>query len=370
MQYFVDSKKQNIELSRNDIMSPFAKVTIKFKDLEKQISQLIEIDAYLTKEEGETIYPAWLEKTTEEERRRERRYEVDTYLRDFWRDKSTANISNIPKRAQYLFEYCGEGLMENNIIKENNVEFLIGGTALDFAEAMKSVETRINLADCCYQLARSTGDVTIRNTGYMLSDELRNLQTITLHRVGDFYEMFGDEAKLAAKVLELQLTYREINGERTDMVGVPYHVIEKYVGQLEDNNILPIFASVDISERMKVQEQAGPEAEETTEVVTPLWDEETAMKVAEEEWNKAHQPPKKHPTLPQSNYNAIYKIAPEVLDGTATYIKFSAGESFMPLVIEKVSDDRIAIYHHYELNGDLVADPDMTFKVDTEDKAL
>mgnify|MGYP003326060947 CR=1 FL=1 len=113
-----------------------------------------------------------------------------------------------------------------------------------FAEAMKNIESRIKLADCVYTAARSTGDVTIRNTGYMLSDELRTLETISLHRIGDFYEMYGEEAKLAANILELQLTYREINGVRTDMVGIPYHVLEKYVAKLEENNILVIFLRI------------------------------------------------------------------------------------------------------------------------------
>ncbi len=75
-------------------------------------------------------------------------------------------------------------------------------------------------------------------------------------------------------------------------------------------------------------------------------------------------------TLQQRNYKFIEGIAPEVLAGTATYIKVTAGESFMPLVIERTYDDTIAVYHHYTLNGDLVPDPDMTFKFDVCEKTL
>jgi DNA mismatch repair protein MutS len=54
-------------------------------------------------------------------------------------------------------------------------------------------------------------------------------------RLGDFYEMFFDDAKLAAKELDLVLTTRDRNkpeGERTPMCGVPYHSAEAYIARL------------------------------------------------------------------------------------------------------------------------------------------
>ena len=378
LQYYLDIKNQSFVLSREDIMSPYAKVTVKFKDVEKKISELVGAGVYLSESEREEFYPKWLEKTEKEEAWRKRRYDIDTYLRDFWRDKSTATVTNIPKRAQYLFEYCSDSNYESSIIAEKGVIDLIGKGELEFAEAMKSIEIRTQLAECCYQLARSTSDVTIRNTGYMLADELRSLEAISLHRKGDFYEIYGEEAKSAAQILELQLTYKEINGERTDLVGIPAHALEKYVTKLQEENVFVIFPDVEVSERLDVQEENIEETPENTpteqktgEAVTgPLWDEGTAMRIAKEEWDKAHKPPKPQLTLRQRNYEAIYKIAPEILDGTARIIKFEAGEAFMPLFVEKVGDDHIAIYHHYEVNGDLIADPDMSFWINKDEKAL
>ena len=52
------------------------------------------------------------------------------------------------------------------------------------------------------------------------------------------------------------------------------------------------------------------------------------------------------------------------------YIKLEAGEAFMPLSIEKVGDDHIAIYHQYESNGELFADPDMSFWINKDEKEL
>ena len=56
---------------------------------------------------------------------------------------------------------------------------------------------------------------------------------ILLFRLGDFYEMFGDDAKLAADVLDLVLTSREVGkGRRIPMCGIPYHAADRYVARL------------------------------------------------------------------------------------------------------------------------------------------
>ena len=54
-------------------------------------------------------------------------------------------------------------------------------------------------------------------------------------RLGDFYEMFNEDAKTASKELELTLTSRDRNRpaeERTPMCGVPYHAAEAYISRL------------------------------------------------------------------------------------------------------------------------------------------
>ena len=52
-------------------------------------------------------------------------------------------------------------------------------------------------------------------------------------RLGDFYEMFFDDAKTAAKELELVLTGRDCGlEERAPMCGVPYHSVDVYINRL------------------------------------------------------------------------------------------------------------------------------------------
>ena len=55
---------------------------------------------------------------------------------------------------------------------------------------------------------------------------------LLLFRMGDFYEMFHDDAKTAARVLNLALTSREKGENAMPMAGFPHHQLESYLGKL------------------------------------------------------------------------------------------------------------------------------------------
>ena len=56
---------------------------------------------------------------------------------------------------------------------------------------------------------------------------------VLFFRLGDFYEMFYEDAKLASAVLDLTLTGKQCGEEeRAPMCGVPYHSADTYIGKL------------------------------------------------------------------------------------------------------------------------------------------
>ncbi len=57
-------------------------------------------------------------------------------------------------------------------------------------------------------------------------------EALLLFRMGDFYEMFHDDAKTAARVLNLALTSREKGENAMPMAGFPHHQLESYLGKL------------------------------------------------------------------------------------------------------------------------------------------
>ena len=67
---------------------------------------------------------------------------------------------------------------------------------------------------------------------------------IVLFQVGDFFEMYGEDAKQAAELLDLNLTTRAIPGAgRVAMCGVPAHNLEHYVEELRDKYDVTIAAA-------------------------------------------------------------------------------------------------------------------------------
>jgi len=59
---------------------------------------------------------------------------------------------------------------------------------------------------------------------------------ILFFRMGDFYEMFFDDARIASRILGITLTSRgTLNGEKVPMCGIPHHAYKSYIGRLVDS---------------------------------------------------------------------------------------------------------------------------------------
>ena len=96
----------------------------------------------------------------------------------------------------------------------------------------------------------------------------RNQNCILFFRLGDFYEMFDEDAKIAARELDLTLTTRDRNKpkeEQTPMCGVPYHSVDSYIARLVAKGY-----KVAICEQMENPAQAkGIVERDITRIITP-----------------------------------------------------------------------------------------------------
>ncbi|MBT6296297.1 MAG: DNA mismatch repair protein MutS, partial [Nitrospina sp.] len=58
-------------------------------------------------------------------------------------------------------------------------------------------------------------------------------ESILFFRMGDFYEMFNEDAKIASEILEIALTSRNKNkANPTPMCGIPHHSSKSYIAKL------------------------------------------------------------------------------------------------------------------------------------------
>ncbi|MFZ1683572.1 MAG: DNA mismatch repair protein MutS [Candidatus Zixiibacteriota bacterium] len=89
---------------------------------------------------------------------------------------------------------------------------------------------------------------------------------ILMFRMGDFYEMFGDDAVKAAPILGIALTSRgHVNGQKIPLAGIPYHALERYLSRLTSKG-----EKVVIVEQVEDPKLAkGVVKREIVEIVTP-----------------------------------------------------------------------------------------------------
>jgi DNA mismatch repair protein MutS len=99
-----------------------------------------------------------------------------------------------------------------------------------------------------------------------LSIKAENPDLLLFYRMGDFYELFFDDAKKAAELLDITLTARgKVNGEPIPMAGVPYHAAEQYLSRLLKHGI-----SVGICEQVgDPNTSKGPVEREVARILTP-----------------------------------------------------------------------------------------------------
>ena len=152
-----------------------------------------------------------------------------------------------------------------------------------------------------------------------LSVKEQNKDTIVFFRVGDFYEMFFDDAKLVSKELELTLTGKDCGlEERAPMCGVPFHSAETYIGRLVAKGY-----KVAICEQTEDPSKAkGLVKREIIRVVTPGTVMESSM-------------------LDESSNNFICSIFSQKNKTGVSFCDISTGELYTTLIFNSSQENAI-----------------------------
>jgi DNA mismatch repair protein MutS len=114
--------------------------------------------------------------------------------------------------------------------------------------------------------ARSDGQSALTPAMRQYADQKAQApDAILLFRMGDFYEMFYDDAKTAARVLGLTLTSRSRGKDAIPLAGIPYHALQTYLARLVEAGY-----KVAISEQIEDPRQAkGVVRRQIARIVTP-----------------------------------------------------------------------------------------------------
>lgn len=98
-----------------------------------------------------------------------------------------------------------------------------------------------------------------------LGIKAKHPDSLLFYRMGDFYELFHDDAKRASQLLDITLTARgKSDGSPIPMAGIPYHAADAYLARLVRQG-----ESVAICEQTGVVTGKGPVTREVVRIVTP-----------------------------------------------------------------------------------------------------
>ena len=120
------------------------------------------------------------------------------------------------------------------------------------------------MADLSTQQTKSNGHTPMMQQYLRIKSAHPDM--LVFYRMGDFYELFYDDAEKAARLLDITLTSRgESAGQPVKMAGVPYHAVDQYLGKL-----VKLGQSIAICEQIGDPAQAkGPVERKVTRIITP-----------------------------------------------------------------------------------------------------
>lgn len=150
----------------------------------------------------------------------------------------------------------------------------------------------------------------------------RHPDCIVFYRLGDFYEMFFDDAITGSKVLEIALTARDCgDGKKAPMCGVPFHSVNAYINKLISNGI-----KVAICEQMTdPKESKGIVERDVVRIITP------GTLIGDELENEKSN----NYVLCAHRYNGTYYISLcDVSTGEFLYNEFSGKQGLSALLSE------------------------------------
>jgi DNA mismatch repair protein MutS len=112
--------------------------------------------------------------------------------------------------------------------------------------------------------AREIGALTPMMRQYLEVKASLPPDTLLFFRLGDFYELFFEDAVRASELLQITLTARAKNAERVPMAGVPHHSVRRYVARIIEHGL-----KVAICDQVEEPGKSAIVKREVTRIITP-----------------------------------------------------------------------------------------------------
>lgn len=217
---------KGITFERSIDRTVYDRITLSWSQVDHQISTLIRQNRYLTPEE----------------QRRYAQERTDTVTISEPENVFQSNTQNEPPAAEPDDFSDIDPIAIREALAERGI---VNGKVVDPEKLNRDPFIQRVMADVLQSnTQKQQAPVDTLNDYNSIKLNASYADSIVLFQVGDFFEMFGEDAKQAAALLELNLTTRELPGTgRVEMCGIPAHSLERYVEKLRDKHDVTIAAT-------------------------------------------------------------------------------------------------------------------------------
>ena len=221
--HFQNSRK-GIEFSLGDYSKPYGKTLVKWNDLEKRITRLIDEDKYFTAEDKEKNIPDLL-KEREQQRIRSEQIAFVESVKDM-SDKEKA--ATLPKRIVYFVNTIDK--YEKDIFANNGASMLLDANEFEVYDMLRDEYDRYVIANAMKKVSGAAVSVYDRNGSYHFEEEISAIKCVSFEKHGDTYELHEDEATAVSEILGLSVS--------DGAISFPAYALEEYAGILSDNGYI------------------------------------------------------------------------------------------------------------------------------------
>lgn len=266
----IDSSQKGLTISHGNIMEPYAKVVLKWSQVEKHIDDMIKNNHFFYDSDFDELQNIY---------KRDISYSVESFFNDlpdeyakpYPKETETYNISyvvrdkldnpqeldNIEKMMSDAMDLMGEDYNGYKYRKQEYDDFVAfkNGTYAPYKVPEKAEPKPPHTFTSKFSKPAETETALPEWLTEYREIKAENPQAIVFYQQGDFYEAFEQDAVKVANELDLVLTSRHINentGERIAMCGFPNRSLDKYMKHLADKGYKITVSSLENDERKTI----------------------------------------------------------------------------------------------------------------------
>lgn len=258
----IDSSSKGLEISHGDIFTPYAKVTLKWSQVEKHYDDMIKGNRFFYDsdfDQLENIYKRNISSSLESF------FESlpDEYAKPYPADTENYRISNVlrnmldnPQELESIEKMMSDAMAlmseESNSYKYRKEEYddFIAFKNGTYSPYKLPERTEQKPATVSSRFSKPAEEETAKPEWLKSYNDVKaeSSDSLAFYQVGDFFECYFDDATTVANELDLVLTSKTNGDERIAMCGFPKHSLDEYMSRLTEKGYKAAVTTVENGE--------------------------------------------------------------------------------------------------------------------------